>query len=598
MKNARALVLAASICLAGNALFAQGTAFTYQGQLQNNGSPVTGNFNFIFSLFNTNTGGLATAGPVTNNGVVISNGLFTVLIDFGAGAFTGATNWMEISVATNGASAFTSLTPRQQLTPIPYAIMASNALSADTITGSVPNGSLNGSYTMPVTFNNASNIIGGTFSGNGFGLTNLNASQLTSGVISNIAQNDIPSITFSNIGVGMYPAYNTFTITTIENTPDAGPVFYASSSNNVMAFDLEPGPGSVADTGNGTVWMDIVNTNVQTTTGGIQPAQWLHLSASTNAHSIASRAYGGASDLPFWIGFDNVPQLSFSNNPTTTITANTQFNAQDTIDITGGWLILNTVDPFILVGADCVFRTDGTDNIAVGAQSGGQSGSENASFGYEAMQFTAGSYNVAQGYIALRENTSGNYNTASGAEALQLNTNGSYNTAVGGLALSLNLTGSYNTAIGFGSLQNNTNGVANIALGYEAGLNITTGSDNIDIGNVGAAADTNVIRIGAGQSHAIIAGVVTTTNGFASYAGNLSTPTIINVGNSPFTHTNTSGQNVEVFIGGGRVTAFAVNGAMVATDLALTGLTTVFLENNETLQVTYSSPPKMTFLIR
>jgi hypothetical protein len=214
------------------------------------------------------------------------------------------------------------------------------------------------------------------------------------------------------------------------------------------------------------------------------------------------------------------------------------------------------------------------------------------------MQFTAGSYNVAQGYIALRENTSGNYNTASGAEALQLNTNGSYNTAVGGLALSLNLTGSYNTAIGFGSLQNNTNGVANIALGYEAGLNITTGSDNIDIGNVGAAADTNVIRIGAGQSHAIIAGVVTTTNGFASYAGNLSTPTIINVGNSPFTHTNTSGQNVEVFIGGGRVTAFAVNGAMVATDLALTGLTTVFLENNETLQVTYSSPPKMTFLIR
>src|SRR5208337_5208923 len=75
--------------------FAQGTAFTYQGQLQNNGSPASGTYNLTFSLFNTDTSGVAIAGPVTNNAVGVTNGLFTVLIDFGSGVFTGQTNWLD-----------------------------------------------------------------------------------------------------------------------------------------------------------------------------------------------------------------------------------------------------------------------------------------------------------------------------------------------------------------------------------------------------------------------------------------------------------------------------------------------------------------------
>src|SRR5208283_3877863 len=107
--------------------FAQGTAFTYQGQLQNNGSPASGTYNLTFTLFNTNTTGVPIAGPVTNNAVAVSNGLFTVLIDFGPGAFTGTSNWLEIGVETNGFSSFTTLAPRQQLTPTPYAIYAESA---------------------------------------------------------------------------------------------------------------------------------------------------------------------------------------------------------------------------------------------------------------------------------------------------------------------------------------------------------------------------------------------------------------------------------------------------------------------------------------
>ena len=46
--------LVSALCLPA---FAQGTAFTYQGRLQNNGSPASGTYNLTFSLFNVSNGG-------------------------------------------------------------------------------------------------------------------------------------------------------------------------------------------------------------------------------------------------------------------------------------------------------------------------------------------------------------------------------------------------------------------------------------------------------------------------------------------------------------------------------------------------------------
>ena len=112
--------------------------------------------------------------PVTNSAVVITNGLFTVIIDFGASVWNGQTNWLEIGVETNGASPFTTLAPRQQLTPTPYAIYAEN-VSAVGISGTIPPASLGGTYGSAVTLNNAGNSFSGSFSGNGAGVTNVNA---------------------------------------------------------------------------------------------------------------------------------------------------------------------------------------------------------------------------------------------------------------------------------------------------------------------------------------------------------------------------------------------------------------------------------------
>ena len=105
---------------------AQGTAISYHGRLTSNGVPVSGTYNLTFSLFNAASGGSAVAGPLVTNGVVVNNGLFYVTIDFGAGVWSRWTNWLQIGVETNGAASFTTLSSRQEVLPLPYAIVAGN----------------------------------------------------------------------------------------------------------------------------------------------------------------------------------------------------------------------------------------------------------------------------------------------------------------------------------------------------------------------------------------------------------------------------------------------------------------------------------------
>src|ERR1035438_3854054 len=101
---------------------AQGTAFTYQGQLQNNGSPANGSYDLTFTLYSLKSGGIGVYGPLTNSTTGVTNGLFTTTLDFGSGVFNGASWFLQIGVRTNGGASFATLTPRQQVTPTPYAI--------------------------------------------------------------------------------------------------------------------------------------------------------------------------------------------------------------------------------------------------------------------------------------------------------------------------------------------------------------------------------------------------------------------------------------------------------------------------------------------
>lgn len=121
---------------------AQGTSFTYQGHLNDGARPADGSYDLRFGVFDQPSAIAAIAGPLTNSAVAISNGVFTVTLDFGA-VFNGAARWLEIGVRPTGSAVeFTTLTPRQSISPTPYAIFAATA-------GGVPNGAITAAKLAP-----------------------------------------------------------------------------------------------------------------------------------------------------------------------------------------------------------------------------------------------------------------------------------------------------------------------------------------------------------------------------------------------------------------------------------------------------------------
>jgi hypothetical protein len=126
-----------SLIVAINSASAQSTAFTYQGQLSTNGTAANGNFDFTFALFDAPTNGYQQGPSITNLGVTVANGSFTVTNDFGAAPWNGQGLWLELQVRTNNGGAFTVLSPREAATSSPYAIQALNALNATIATNAL-----------------------------------------------------------------------------------------------------------------------------------------------------------------------------------------------------------------------------------------------------------------------------------------------------------------------------------------------------------------------------------------------------------------------------------------------------------------------------
>src|SRR5256884_847801 len=128
-----ALFMALCLFAGASAVFAQTSSFIYQGRLTDGGTAANGNYDLQFALFDSLSGGTQVGSTQTLNTVAVSNGVFTVSLDFGASSFPCANRFLEISARPTDGS-FTLLTPRQQVTSTPYAIRSANASSADTAT--------------------------------------------------------------------------------------------------------------------------------------------------------------------------------------------------------------------------------------------------------------------------------------------------------------------------------------------------------------------------------------------------------------------------------------------------------------------------------
>jgi hypothetical protein len=178
-------------CAAARAQAPMGSAFTYQGRLADAGVPAAGSFDFRFTLFDAAAAGGAVGAPVSVPAVAVAQGLFAVPLDFGPAAFAGQARWLQVEVRPAGGGSYTTLAPRQEMTPAPHAGFSSRtdpanltALSASNLTsGTVPGARLAGTYPQALNFSNAGNAITGVFTGDGAGLTGLVASNLAFGTV-------------------------------------------------------------------------------------------------------------------------------------------------------------------------------------------------------------------------------------------------------------------------------------------------------------------------------------------------------------------------------------------------------------------------------
>ncbi len=104
---------------------AAGQGVIYQGRLLVNGQPANGQFEVRGYIYAQPEGGsfIGTAG---GDPVDVVDGLVTVQFPFDVTQFTGAERWLEVRIRQGDSGPFTTLSPRQLITPTPYAIRALN----------------------------------------------------------------------------------------------------------------------------------------------------------------------------------------------------------------------------------------------------------------------------------------------------------------------------------------------------------------------------------------------------------------------------------------------------------------------------------------
>ncbi len=429
------LILALAVSIAG-----QTTEFTYQGSLRDGANAATGNYDFEFRIYDASSGGSQFGSTLTRSGVSVSNGIFSVPLDFGF-TFPGPDRYLDIRVRGAGGGAFTTLDPRQKITTAPYAIR------------SVSSESSNEAQTA-ATANNA------------LALGGIAASQFVVTTDPRMTNDRPPTPGSSNYiqngGTPQTAAFNISGFGTAGNLNSLNDYFINGTRVMSNAGSLNMFVGA-ASGGNTT---------------GTANAFFGASSGSNNLSGENNSFFGASSGFKNTTGNSNAFFGRSAGEQNTTGGGNTFIGTYNGDKNTTG-----NSNTFVGFSAGRL-NTNGSNNAFFGTAAGLVNlGSDNSFFGSEAgLANSTGQENSFFGRLAGAANTSGGDNAFFGAYAGQSNTNGSFNSFFGWGSGNSNTTGRQNTFVGRSSGEESTTGNGNSFFGDKSGDKNTTGFGNTIVG--------------------------------------------------------------------------------------------------------------------
>ena len=442
-RSISSLTLFLLLTLTANPVAAQDTAFTYQGKLTDNINPATGQYDFSFSLWDALSDGAQVGETNLIPGVTVTNGTFTLTLDFGAAAFPGANRYLQVAVRPTGGGTYTTLSPRQPITPTPY------ALNAAQLGGLAASGLLQNSTTQQASSNfniSGNGTAGGTLSANVVNAT----TQFNLG-----GQRMLSAAGLNNLFAG-----------------------FNAGTNNLGGFNTFFGAnaGEQNTTGNGNSFFGDFSGRLNTT--GASNSFYGSGAGYSNTEGNANSFFGQQAGNSNSTGSNNSFFGTQAGLANTTGSFNTFFGSR------AGQL-----------------NTTGSNNAFFGERTGqaNTTGHNNAFFGdYAGILNTTGFLNTFIGTQAGSLNSTGSNNAFFGFNAGRNLVSSDGNTFIGTFAdfNMSNPTGSNNTLLGYGTRVNS--GISNSAA---IGANATvTQSNTLVLGGITGINGGTSVNVGIGTT--------------------------------------------------------------------------------------------------
>jgi hypothetical protein len=328
--------------------------------------------------------------------------------------------------------------------------------------------------------------------GNGSALTNLNASNISTGTVA-IANGGTGATTapLARTALGLGTLATLSSVTTTEILDGTIADIDINGSANINGAKINPTFGAQNVSTTGTLTTGSAGQFVVDASGNITKINNITTSfpsAQGAANSVLTN--DGAGNLTWAAGSSG---WSLAGN---TLTGVEYFGAINLIPIR-----------FKIAGADAA-KIDPSATAAT-------------FFGYNAGSSNTGTNNTGIGYFSMKNNSVGSSNSAFGANSLGANTTGGNNTAVGESALITNASGSKNTAIGNNADVTSSALTNATAIGYNAKVGASnslvlggTGADAVNVG-IGTTAPASTLDVVSTTT--AIAGT-TSSNASGNYA--------------------------------------------------------------------------------